>query len=146
MGSRAVVMIAVDTNILVRYAIKDDSSQTETATRFLQHNQCLLLPTVALETVWVLSSKKAYALPREIVVERMRHIAGLPTMTVLDAKALDFALKHYESGMDFADALHFAISNQYAGFATLDKKMWLCAERLGLAERLVLLPISENNV
>jgi predicted nucleic-acid-binding protein len=55
-------MIAVDTNILVRYAIKDDRNQTETATRFLRHNQCLLLPTVALETVWVLSSKKAYAL------------------------------------------------------------------------------------
>ena len=139
-------MIAVDTNILVRYAVKDDRSQTETATRFLRHNQCLLLSTVALETIWVLSSKKAYALPRETVVERMRHIAGLPTITVLEAKALDFALKCYESGMDFADALHFAISNQYAGFATLDKKMWLCAERLGLAERLILLPLSENNV
>jgi predicted nucleic-acid-binding protein len=146
MGSGASLVIAVDTNILVRYAIKDDRSQTETATRFLLHNQCLLLATVALETVWVLSSKKAYALPRETVVERMRHIAGLPTITVLEAKALDLALQWYESGIDFADALHFAISNQYAGLATLDKKMWLCAERLGLAERLVLLPSAENEV
>jgi predicted nucleic-acid-binding protein len=144
MGSRASLVIAVDTNILVRYAIKDDSSQTEAATRFLLHNQCLLLSTVALETVWVLSSKKAYALPREVVVERMRHIAGLPTITVLEAKALDLALRWYGAGMDFADALHFAISNPYAGLATLDKKMYLCAKCLGLAERLVLLPIAEQ--
>ena len=32
-------MIAVDTNILVRYAVKDDRSQTETATRFCAGSQ-----------------------------------------------------------------------------------------------------------
>jgi len=40
-------------------------------------------------------------------------------------------------------ALHLTLSNEYLGFATLDKKMWLCAERLGLAEEVVLLPLAE---
>lgn len=31
-------MIAVDTNIVVRYAIKDDLAQARLATRFLQEN------------------------------------------------------------------------------------------------------------
>ncbi len=144
MGSESKIMMAVDTNILVRYVVKDDKPRTEAATRFLRHNQCVLLPTVVLETVWVLASKKSYALARETVVERIRHIAGLSNVIVSEAKPLDLALKRYESGMDFADALHLAMSEDYSGFATLDKKMRLCADRLGLTEQVVLLPVSER--
>ena len=136
-------MIAVDTNILVRYAVKDDKRQAEAAIRFLKHNQCLLLPTVVLETVWVLASKKGYALPREEVIERIEHVAGLPNVTVYKATAVSFALKLYGAGMDFADALHLGLSDSYRGFATLDKNMWLCAERLGKAEKVLLLPVIE---
>lgn len=134
-------MMAIDTNIIVRYVLKDDKCQAEAAIRFLKHNRCLLLPTVVLETVWVLSSKKGYALPREIVIERIQHIAGLPNVTVQEALALRFALKSYAAGMDFADALHLGLSGACSGFATLDQKMWLCAERLGEAERVLLLPV-----
>ncbi len=137
-------MIAIDTNIIVRYAVKDDKRQAEAAIRFLKHTPCLLLPTVVLEAVWVLSSKKGYALPRETVIERIQHIAGLPNVTVLEASALSFALTCYASGMDFADALHLGLSGSCSGFATLDQKMWLCAERMGQAERVFLLPIIEN--
>ena len=138
-------MIAIDTNILVRYAIKDNKPQAEAAIRFLKHNQCLLLPTVILETVWVLASKKGYALPREAVIERIQHIAGLPNITVQDPLALNFALNCYSSGMDFADALHLGLSVISNGFATLDQKMWLCAERLGQAESVLLLPVIEDS-
>ncbi|MCK5515748.1 MAG: hypothetical protein KAI39_02650, partial [Desulfobulbaceae bacterium] len=79
-------MIAVDTNILVRYVVKDDRRQAIAAMRFLQHNKCLLLPTVVLETVWVLSSKKGYALGRKTVASKIRHIAGLPDMIVPEPK------------------------------------------------------------
>ena len=137
-------MIAVDTNILVRYVVKDDRRQAKAATRFLQHNKCLLLPTVVLETVWVLSSKKSYALDRKTVSLKIRHIAGLPDMIVVEPELLALALDWYESGMDFADALHLSMSKDYSGFATLDKKMWLCAETLGLTEQVVLLPVNEG--
>lgn len=138
-------MIAVDTHILVRYAVKDDRLQAEASIQFLQQNQYLLLPTVILEKVWVLASKKGYGLARETVTARIRHIAGLPNATVLGSNALDLALKWYESGMDFADAFHLAMSLNYSGFATLDKKFWLCAERMDLSERVVLLPVGETS-
>jgi predicted nucleic-acid-binding protein len=137
-------MIAIDTNIVVRYAIKDDKRQAEAAIRFLKHNRCLLLPTVVLESVWVLASKKGYNLSRETVIERIKHIAGLPNVTVQDATALSFALQSYASGMDFADALHLGLIDSCSGFATMDQKMWLCAERLGMADRVFLLPMIDN--
>jgi predicted nucleic-acid-binding protein len=44
-------MIDVDTNILVRYIVKNDAEQTHVATAFLASKQCMVLQTVLLETV-----------------------------------------------------------------------------------------------
>lgn len=71
-------MIAVDTNILVRYLVKDDYAQTVLATGFLANNRCFILKSVLLELVWVLSSPAGYNLPRKTVHERLLHILGLP--------------------------------------------------------------------
>ena len=67
-------MIAVDTNILVRYAVKDDKRQTALATSFIADNECYVLKSVILELVWVLSSSSGYNLTRKVVTERLRHI------------------------------------------------------------------------
>ena len=48
-------MIAVDTNVLVRYAVKDDREQATLATAFLADNRCFVLKTVLIELAWVLS-------------------------------------------------------------------------------------------
>jgi predicted nucleic-acid-binding protein len=62
-------MIAVDTNILVRYAVRDEPSQTLIVTQFLANHRCFILKTVLLELVWVLESDSGYALPRRVVLE-----------------------------------------------------------------------------
>lgn len=116
-------MIAVDTNILVRYAVKDDKHQTASATRFIADNQCLVLKSVVLELAWVLSSSSGYNLARNIVVERLRHILGLPTMDTEDAVHVAQAIDWYEKGMDFADALHLSSSHETKAFATMDVRM-----------------------
>ena len=116
-------MIAVDTNILVRYAVKDDKRQTALATRFIADNECHVLKSVILELVWVLSSSSGYNLTRKVVTERLRHIMGLPTIDTEAAVQVAQAINWYESGMDFADALHLASSCEVKGFATLDGKM-----------------------
>jgi predicted nucleic-acid-binding protein len=133
-------MIAVDTNIVVRYAVKDDPVQTRSATSFLRENQCLLLPTVVLESVWVMGSKRGYALEPAMVAERIRQIAGLPTVSVYKALQVSLALDWYEAGMDFADALHLAIAGKEMGLATLDKGIRSSADRLGIEYRVVLVP------
>ena len=116
-------MIAVDTNILVRYAVKDDKRQTALATCFIADNQCHILKTVLLELAWVLSSPSGYNLSRKIVTERLRHILGLPTVDTEDAVQVAQAIDWYEKGMDFADALHLASSCDVKGFATMDGRL-----------------------
>lgn len=132
-------MIAVDTNIVVRYAVKDDPDQTRIATEWLHGNRCLLLPTVVLETVWVLSSKQGYRLDTGTVAARIRHVAGLPTVRVESAPQMARALDWYEAGMDFADALHLALAGSEIGLATLDRRIATLARRLDLGYRVVLL-------
>jgi predicted nucleic-acid-binding protein len=116
-------MITVDTNILVRYAVKDDKQQTASATRFIADNQCHVLKSVVLELAWVLSSSSGYNLARDIVVERLRHILGLPNMDTEDAVHVAQAIDWYEKGMDFVDALHLSSSNESKAFATMDAGM-----------------------
>lgn len=116
-------MITVDTNILVRYAVKDDPKQTLLATDFLKNNNCFFSKTVLLELVWVLSSKNGYNLSQEVVVERIKHIVGLEHITTENDQHFAYALEWYLVGMDFADALHLIGSESLEGFVTLDKRM-----------------------
>ncbi len=132
-------MIAVDTNIFVRYAVKDDHKQTVTATEFLRNNNCIILKTVLLELAWVLSSQASYKLSRSVVAERLRHICGLPTITVEDASGAAQAITWYEQGMDFADALHLASSTSCSGFATMDRKMTAKASGLVVGYNIITL-------
>ncbi|MFA5515939.1 MAG: type II toxin-antitoxin system VapC family toxin [Desulfuromonadales bacterium] len=123
-------MIAVDTNLLVRYAIKDDRQQAAKATDFLAHNRCFVLKTVLLECAWVLASPAGYNLPRQTVHERLLHILGLPNIEAEDAPAVAQALAWYAIGMDFADALHLSGCGELTGIATFDRKFAATAEKL----------------
>jgi predicted nucleic-acid-binding protein len=132
-------MIAVDTNVLVRYAVKDDREQATLATAFLAANRCFVLKTVILELAWVLSSPAGYDLPRETVHERLLHILGLPGIETEDAPNVAQALTWYMEGMDFADALHLAGSAELAGFATFDRKFASAAKKLDAVPFITLL-------
>lgn len=131
-------MIAVDTNLLIRYLVKDDHGQTVQATNFLAHNQCLILKTVLLEVVWVLSSPSGYNLPRNLVHERLLHVLGLSCIEVEDAVNVAQALNLYLNGMDFADALHLSSCNELSGFATFDRKFASLAKKMNVLPPVVL--------
>lgn len=116
-------MITVDTNVIVRYLIKDDEMQAQLAIELFKNNQCFILKTVILETVWVLSSKQGYALSRDVIVNRIQHLLKLPNVVIDDLNSIILALHWYTLGMDFADALHLASSLQSEQFVTFDKRM-----------------------
>lgn len=130
-------MIEVDTNILARYLAKDDAQQTREATTFLDANQCLVLQTVLLETVWVLGSKSGHGWERSQIIERLQQVLGLPTVVVQSPRAVAQALSWYESGMDFADALHLA--NSGGQFATFDQRLSKKAITLNAPQKVILL-------
>jgi predicted nucleic-acid-binding protein len=123
----------------VRYAVKDDRRQAIKATEFLITNKCRIVKTVLLELTWVLSSSAGYNLSKTVVAERVRHLCGLPSIEVEDAVSVAQAVAWYEKGMDFADALHFASSLAFTGFATFDKRFSSKAENLAVQQKMILL-------
>jgi len=102
-------MIAVDTNVLVRYVTNDDVVQARQAADLLAGPQTVLIAhSVLLELEWVL--RAVYALPRPAILKAMHQILGLPTTHVDQAALIAEVLERYGRGFDFADALHLALT------------------------------------
>lgn len=121
-------MIALDTNLLVRYLLNDDEAQAEAAEAVLSGGEVCLVPiTVWLELVWVL---ECYDCQRQAIAKALRHLMGLPNLQPGDSLALLRALNWFESGMDFADALHLASSSSVESFVTFDQPLIKRAKRL----------------
>ncbi|HYD87647.1 MAG TPA: type II toxin-antitoxin system VapC family toxin [Vitreimonas sp.] len=125
-------MLAVDTNILVRYLTNDDASQSAQARTFINKNDVLLTATVLLESDWVLRSTFDY--PRQDAVESLRAFCGLPTVTLDQAAVITQAFDWALQGMDFADALHMAASRQCEAFVSFDGDLAKVAKRSGALE------------
>lgn len=113
-------MLAVDTNILVRYlVIGDDPDQAAKARKLIVEQQTFFPITVLLETEWVLRSK--YRLKHEHIMAAILALAGVPSVTLQSRDAVVRALRWASSGTDFADALHLALSGGANAFMTFDR-------------------------
>lgn len=114
-------MIAIDTNVVVRFLTRDDPTQAGRARALLLAEPVFLSKTVLLESEWVLRS--GYRLARDAIDTAFRSLLGLPGATVEDPPAVAQALAWYNSGLDFADALHLASSGPAGKFATFDEPL-----------------------
>lgn len=114
-------MHAVDTNVLVRLLTGDDAGQLKRATALFKREAIFIPKTVLLETEWVL--RRLYRLDRKIVVNAFRKLSGLANVEIEQPLAVTQALQWCEGGMDFADALHLASSQNSEKFATFDEQM-----------------------
>lgn len=133
-------MIALDTNVAVRYLLRDHPKQAKIAHDLIQQFDCLLTRTVILKIVWVLGSKLAGNLSRDEVLERMRHLLALPRIFVETPEVISQTLQWYENGMDFADALHLAtVAGSVDEFATFDKPLASKADSLDTRQKILLL-------
>jgi predicted nucleic-acid-binding protein len=99
----------------------------------LRTDQVFTAPiTVMLELVWVLEANDCT--PAEI--ERgLSLLLGLANFRPKQADALREALRGYAQGLDFADALHLALSAGDEAFISFDKALARKAARLGIAPR-----------
>lgn len=122
-------MLAIDTNIVVRYLTADHPGQSPKAKALIEGEDVFVCTTVLLESEWVLRSVYGFTAPQ--IVKALTAFAGLPRVTLEDAalaaKALDWTLK----GMDFADALHLAKAQECDGFASFDRRLVKAAKELG---------------
>jgi predicted nucleic acid-binding protein len=114
-------MIAIDTNIVVRFLIGDDPEQAARARRLIETRRVLLISTVLLESEWVLRS--GYGLERRSVVDKLRAFASLPNVELDEPDRVASALAWAQGGMDFADALHLAAAKDCEAFVTFDRHL-----------------------
>jgi predicted nucleic-acid-binding protein len=111
---------AVDTNVLARFVLNDDSSQAELAAGLLQ-SPCYASDTVLLETAWLLSSR--YGFDRATVSGTLRDLIRLPALSISDPPKIAWAIDRFEAGADFADMLHLATASVADSFATFDQRL-----------------------
>ena len=115
-------MIALDTNVVVRLLVNDDAVQARRARTLLAAGHDVRLPvTVLLEIEWVLRS--AYGCPAPQVMTFLRALLGLPGVSTDNIAAVAAAIAACEQGLDFADALHLALSGDAERFYTFDANL-----------------------
>lgn len=120
-------MIALDTNVLVRFLVQDDPGQAELATRVIDQltdeAQSFVSREVLIELVWVL--ERAYRLGR---AEIATALDGLLAATELDVEGSDEvapALELYRNdGFGFADLMIAAAARRVGAIElmTFDRK------------------------
>ena len=108
-------MIGLDTNVLIRYIVRDDTGQAEAASRLIE-SECtgespgLVNAVVMCELVWVLT--RGYGYDRMTVARVIRRILSVQELRVAGAESAWKALRHFEQGKsDFADYL-IGVTNQ----------------------------------
>jgi predicted nucleic acid-binding protein len=122
-------MLAIDTNLIVRYLTGDHPKQSPRARKLIDGQPVFAAITVILEVEWVLRSTYGYR-PAD-VARALKAFAGLPTVTVGDGSVVATALDLAEKGMDFADALHLDKSAHCDGLATFDRRLVKAAKAVG---------------
>ena len=97
-------MRAVDTNVLVRLATRDDAQQTEAAEAFIAAG-AWISQLVLVEAMWVLSA--VYSLGPEKIATAVEMLLHHRDLTVQDADVVKAALEQFRQrpALGFSDCL-----------------------------------------
>ena len=122
-------MIAFDTNVLVRLLVNDDAAQARRAVVRLRSDTVWISRTVLLETEWVL--RHAYGLDPAAIGKAFTMLLGVASVDVENRVEVLRALAWHRTGMDFADALHLAVSDAASAFVSFDRQLAKVAKKAG---------------
>ena len=102
-------MLGVDTNVLVRFLVRDDEAQFEKARKLIKREiaagrRIFVSQLVLLETEWVLRSR--YSLPKNRIIEAISGLLDATDVRFEDEPAIEEALFNWkDTTADFADCL-----------------------------------------
>ncbi len=121
-------MKAIDTNILVRFLVRDDEQQAESVYKRFKKaeadKEVLLVPLlVVLETVWVLES--VYEIPRKEILDSLEDLVLMPILEFETLATIQgFVSSARGTNMDLTDILigHSAKLSGCECIITFDKK------------------------
>lgn len=105
-------MIAIDTNVLLRYLLADDVSQHKKAKALIETQRYVLITDVVLaEAVWTLTGKR-YQFDKDAICAVVRGMIGDRAFSFESSQVVWSALMNYQESMpvrgktlDFVDAL-----------------------------------------
>jgi len=129
--------VSVDTNVLIRAAVRDDQEQAEAAIRIMARAEMVAIPVSCLcEFAWVL---------RSVYGHRASSIAGAIRLLLAsenvetDRQAAEAGLAMLDAGGDFADGV-IAYEGRWLGaetFVSFDKKAVEMLAAHGVSARLL---------
>ncbi|MGC9526537.1 MAG: PIN domain-containing protein [Limnospira sp.] len=111
-------MKGLDTNVIVRFLVRDDESQWQQADRYLNqalenHQPCLINNIVLCEVVWVLRSQ--YKISRDQLITILENLLNTNIFIFENSDDIPWAIHQMKLGKaDFSDYLIVRI-NQQAG-------------------------------
>lgn len=122
-------MIALDTNVLVRFLVEDDPGESRRARKLIeeglvQDQPFFVADVVLCEVVWVLRSN--YRLPKGATLEILEKLLHAAQLTFSSSDRIARALRAFRSGRgDFADYLirEEARDFGYPTLATFDRDL-----------------------
>jgi len=121
-------MIAIDTNILIRFLVRDDTKQTDKVYKLFknaekQHEELYIPILVMLEVIWVLES--VYEINRTDLLNALSKLILMPILCFENLSAIQsFILDAKDSSFDLPDLLiaHSAKLKSCEKVITFDKK------------------------
>jgi predicted nucleic-acid-binding protein len=129
--------IAVDTNVLVRAAVRDDAEQTNAATKLMGRAEMVAIAVPCLcEFVWVLRS--VYRFHPFDIARAIRTLLAAENVET-NRQAVDAGLAVLDAGGDFADGV-IAYEGRWLGadtFVSFDEKAVEMLAAEGVAARLL---------
>jgi predicted nucleic-acid-binding protein len=113
------MMIAIDTNVLIRAIVLDEPDQAADAIRLLTESICFVPRSVVLEVVWVLMKSYRFG-PAEIGLV-LETLTQTEQIVLEDEPLILQALDWYKKGIEFADAIHLGAAQGCERLATFDQ-------------------------
>lgn len=120
-------MIAIDTNVLVRFLTQDDAKQSAAATNFMsglsEVNPGFICREVMVELVWVL--ERAYGCSRTEVATALEGLLSASELEIEEADDVGTAMFQYrDGGFGFADLMIAAATRRADAIplVTFDRK------------------------
>ena len=114
--------VAVDTNVLVRAAVRDDQEQTRAAMRIMARAEMVAIAVSCLcEFAWVLRSVYGYRAPS--IARAIRLLLAAENVET-DRQVAEAGLSMLDAGGDFADGV-IAYEGKWLGaetFVSFDKR------------------------
>lgn len=129
--------IAVDTNVLVRAAVRDDAEQTDSATKLMRRAEVVAIAVSSLcEFVWVLRS--VYRFRSDEMAKAIRALLAAENVET-NRLAVEAGLAMLDAGGDFADGVIANEGQWLRGetFVSFDKKAVEMLRGQGVQARLL---------